>query len=593
MQIRLKIIIGIIFVFGILIIGRLFELQVLHHNFLGSAVYVEKKTESLVPAKRGKIFIKDDGKLYPIAINENTYNLIISPAEIIRSEISPDEWLDKISPYLDLGLEKSPQQQGQKIIVAEENQKNQKLQEVLRKVYQKKDFYEILKKRISAEEMREIENLKLAGVNFEVVPQRYYPEGEIFSQLVGFVSLPKNCDSSQCSQENGQYGLEEFFNQELSGQSGLVSNSSSEDSLSSNQNVIKEVEDGIDLVLTVDRSIQFFICKTLEGALKEYQASAGTIIVLDSKTSAVLAFCNKPDFNPNKYYDVDNVSLFKNSGIDSVYEPGSIFKVITLASTFDAGKITPQTTYYDYGYVNLDGKTIRNANDRSYGTQTMSVVLEKSINTGAIFAAQSLGRSYFRNYLKKFGFGGLTGIELIGEAAGNIDNLDKKQEIYLATASFGQGISVTPIQMINAIAAIANQGKLMKPYVVDSFIKNGEIIHHQPEFIRQVVSPSTANTINSIMVSTCEGGYGQRAKVKNYYVAGKTGTAQVPRSNGGYSDEVIHSFVGFAPATDPKFVVLVKLDNPQKEKFADSTAAPIFSLVTEHILNYYNIPPDK
>jgi cell division protein FtsI/penicillin-binding protein 2 len=379
----------------------------------------------------------------------------------------------------------------------------------------------------------------------------------------------------------------------LSGRPGLISSSSFDNLLSSNDSVIKEVENGADLVLTVDRSIQFFICQALEDALKNYQASSGTIIILDSKTSAVLAFCNKPDFNPNKYYEAEKISLFKNSGISSVYEPGSIFKVITLASALDAEKITPQTTYYDYGYIKLDGETIRNANERSYGTQTMSGVLEKSINTGAVFAAQSLGRSSFRNYLKKFGFGSLTGIELAGEAVGNIDNLDKKQEIYLATASFGQGISVTPIQMINAMAAIANQGKLMKPYVVDSFIKDGEIVHRQPEFIRQVVSPSAASTITSIMVSTCENGYGQRAKVKNYYVAGKTGTAQVPKSSGGYSDEVVHSFMGFAPANNPKFVVLVKLDNPQKEKFADSTAAPTFSLVTEYILNYYNIPPDK
>ena len=588
---RLKLLIGIIFVLGLCIIGRLFELQVLGHNFLGPTIYTRQTKEQFIPANRGKIFIYEDKDLYPLAINTNTYNLIVSPNEIIESEISPGKWLEQIAPYLDLfEIEHSEDQP----VLIQEDQETDKLKNFLSRISQKNDFYELLKKGLSSEEVEKIKALDLPGLSFEAVPQRYYPEASLFSHLLGFVGPAKDCQQGFCLSGVGQYGLEEFFNQELSGQPGQWVGEELPGGLTqAGDNIVKLPEDGLDLVLTIDRSIQFFACQTLEKAIQEYQAQSGSIIVLDTKTSALLALCNQPNFNPNQYSQVEDYSLFKNPVISSAFEPGSIFKVITMAGALDAKKITPDTTYLDPGVIKMEGETISNVEDRTFGYQTMTNVLEKSINTGAVFVVQELGRSSFRNYLKKFGFGSLTRIELAGEATGDISNLEKKQKIYLATASFGQGITVTSIQMLNAVGAIANQGKLMKPYLINSVIKDGETIVRPPEFVRQVISRSSAASLTAMMVSVCENGYGRKARVKGYYVAGKTGTAQVPKKGGGYSEEVIHSFIGFAPALNPKFVALVILDNPQQGKFADSTVVPTFGKLAEFILDYYNLPPDK
>ncbi len=589
---RLKLIVGIVFILGILIIGRLFELQVLGRNFLGTAIYNQSVKEQLIPANRGRIFIYENKDRQPLAININTYNLIVSPAEIKDL----DEWVGKMTSHLDIS--ELDRQEDEPVLI-QENQDTNKLKNLLARLSQKNDFYELLKKNLTIEEVETIKALDLAGIGFEAVPKRYYPEGALFGHLTGFVGQNQNCEKGdlpvyQCIGGAGQYGLEEFFNQELSGQPGKwTGGPSSSDLVYSVDNIIKPPEDGSDLVLTLDRSIQFFACQILEKSLKDYQARAGSIIVLNPKTGAILSLCNQPDFDPNQYSQVQDYSLFKNPAIASAFEPGSIFKIITMAGALDAKKITPETTYEDKGLVEMEGETIENVDGRIYGYRTMTNVLEKSINTGAVFTVQQLGRSSFRNYLKKFGFGSLTKIELAGEAAGDIDNLERKQEIYLATASFGQGITVTSIQMVNAVAAIANQGKLMKPFIIDSVIKDGQTLPQEPEFIRQVISPSSATALTAMMVSVCENGYGKKAKVKGYYVAGKTGTAQVPKSGGGYSEEVIHSFVGFAPATSPRFVALVTLDNPQQGRFADSTAVPTFGKLAEFVLKYYNVLPDR
>ena len=589
---RLRILIISVFIFGLLIIGRLFELQVLRRNFYLEKTFQRSNVSQLIPAERGKIFINDKGKYYPLSVNTKTYNLIASPAEIKDL----DEWIKKMSPYLDIYELSS---QNNEPILIQENQETDKLKDILIRLSQKNDFYELLKKDIGIEEVEKINSLDLEGINFETVPQRYYPEGSLFSHITGFVSKTESCGTglslAQCKGLEGQYGLEEFFNKELSGTAGQsrISKAPGDYLITSSDNIIKSPENGIDIVLTLDRSIQFFTCSTLEKAINEYQAESGSIIITNPKTGAILGLCNKPDFNPNQYSKEKNFEVFKNTSIASAFEPGSIFKVITMAAALDVKKITPETSYIDKGFVQIEDYTIKNVENRVHGEVSMTNVLEKSINTGAVYAVRLVGRKIFRNYVKKFGFGSLTGIELAGEAMGSIDNLDKRAETYLATSSFGHGISMTPLQIVNAVGAIANSGKLMKPYLVESIIENGQENIRTSQFIRQVISPATAATLSAMLVSVLENGYGRRAKVDNYFVAGKTGTAQIPKKDSGYSEDIIHSFVGFAPATDPKFVALVKLDNPKKGKYADSTAAPTFGKIAEFILKYYNILPDR
>jgi len=275
------------------------------------------------------------------------------------------------------------------------------------------------------------------------------------------------------------------------------------------------------------------------------------------------------------------------------FEPGSIFKVITMASALDAGVVKKESTFQDTGFIEIDGETIHNVEEENFGLVDMTKILEKSINTGAVHVASLLGKENFRNYLKKFGFGSLTDIELRGEAAGNINNLNQKQDIYLATASFGQGVAVTPLQMTVAVAAIANSGKLMKPYLVEEIRKEEEIVKREPEVVRSVISSQASSAISSMMNSVVEKEYSKRVKIPGYTIAGKTGTAQVPSPDGGYADKLIHSFVGFAPATNPRVVALVKLNNPQEEKFAFYTVSEVFSELVGFVLKYYNVPPDK
>jgi len=575
---RLKILIVVVFICGFLIIGRLFELQVLRHDFYTTSVENRGEINEIIPVERGRIFIEDGDDTYPLATNINTYNLIAVPARITN----PEEWLEKMTPYLNFQNNITGDQ------VIEEGQKTDEYKAMIERLSREKDFYELLRKELTINEVNVIKKLDLEGIDFETISKRYWPEKNLFSHVVGFVSLSDNKPS-------GQYGIEEFFNQELEGIPGQMKGEKAPGGylISSSYQEIKKAEKGEDIVLTLDRSIQFFACQLIQQAVKDYGAERGSIIVEDPESGKILALCNQPDFDPNQYSKFKNLEVFKNSVIDYSFEPGSIFKVITMAAALDAGKVTPDTSYVDTGSLTIDGHIIKNAADRVFGKATMTNVLERSINTGAVFAAKATGKESFRNYVKKFGFGRLTEIELSGEANGNIDNLEQKAEIYLATASFGQGISVTPIQMINAVAAIANQGKLMKPYIVDKIIKNGETIQREPVFVRQVISSSTAATLTSMMVSVLENGWRIGAGVPGYFTAGKTGTAQVAGPSGNYSEKTIHSFIGFAPATNPKFIALIKIDNPATGHFADTTAAPTFGKLSEFILKYYNIPPDR
>jgi len=347
--------------------------------------------------------------------------------------------------------------------------------------------------------------------------------------------------------------------------------------------------------LTIDRNIQFTAEENLKEVVEKWKAEDGTVIIMEPKTGKILALANWPNFDPNNYSEVKNIDIFLNSATQKLFEPGSVFKPITMAAGLDTDKIGPQTTYVDEGIVKIGGYTITNANNRSYGLSSMTKVLEKSINTGAVFVQRLIGPDVFREYVNKFGFSQVTGIDLESEIAGNISNLKEgSPEINFATASFGQGIAVTPIELITALGAIANEGKLMKPYIVEKIIHpDGTETTISPEIRRQVISPQTASKLTSMLVSTVRQGY-DKIKIKGYFIAGKTGTAQIPNPDRkGYSDESTHTFVGWAPAFNPKFIILLKIDKPKGIRFASDSLAPTFAKLTQYLLNYYEIPPEE
>jgi len=317
---------------------------------------------------------------------------------------------------------------------------------------------------------------------------------------------------------------------------------------------------------------------------------------LEVKTGKILAMANWPEFNPNDYGNVKNINVFINSAVQSLYEPGSVFKAITMAGALDKGVVNPQTTYNDTGKVEISGKIIENALKRAEGVQTMTQVLEKSLNLGAIFVQQKLGKDDFKSYVEKFGFADKTGIDLNGEAKGNISNLKTNHDLEFATAAFGQGIAVTPLQLVVAYAAIANDGVLMKPYIVDKIIStDGKQDVTNPVEIRRVISSDSASRLSAMLVSVVENGHTQRAGVTGYQIAAKTGTAQIPDPKTGKYLEIgtIHTVLGFYPAFNTRFAMIVKLDKPIGAQYAESTSAPLFGEIAKYVLNYYEIPPSK
>lgn len=440
------------------------------------------------------------------------------------------------------------------------------------------DPYEVLVRRPGVDAVAFIDKLAIPGVYTGIEPRRFYPNGRMASHVMGYIGPTVDNDEAR-----GRYGLELFYDDLMRGERGYFDE----------DNRIVAPRNGVNLITTIDYVLQRKVETLLKELIERHKARGGAVIVQDPKTGKILAMTGDPDFDPNRYFEHD-VGTFLNRAVENLYEPGSIFKVITMAAALDAGKITPDTTYYDSGSVTFDGRTIKNWDLKAHGRQTMTQVLEGSLNTGAVFAQRALGEDLFYNYLIQFGLRDVTGIDLPGELAGNLNNLNSSRDINFATASFGQGISVTPIGLVNAISAIANKGALMKPYIVERIEENGQIKKEtKPEVVRRVVREETAVTVTDMMVSAVKKNV--IADIPNYEVAGKTGTAQVPnlREGGYFKDRVINTYVGFAPATNAKFVILVKLDEPYGAPLAGQTVVPAFRELAEFILNYYEIPPDS
>jgi cell division protein FtsI/penicillin-binding protein 2 len=562
---RLTMVAALFFLMALLIGSRLFYLQVLKHSFYEAEARKQHGEAELVEAKRGLIYSLDrNNKDFAIADNRELYLLFAVPCEIKDATTT----INKLSSILELNPE-------------------EKLK-IWLQLKKENDPYEPLRHYLKEEEKKKIEELKIAGLNFLPEVKRFYPDNNIFSHITGFVGF-------KGEELAGRYGLEEFFEKELKGALGEIiwEKDPAGRLIGSGEFNLQPAQDGTDIYLNIDRQIQFKTCGILAEAVAKSKAEGGVAIVQDPNNGAILALCNEPNFDPNNYGQVENIGVYTNQAVVSLYEPGSIFKAITMAAALESGVVGPETTYEDKGVLFFDKDKVTNAGNKVYGWQTMTQVLENSINTGAVFAAQKTGRSNFKKYVKDFGFGSVTGIELPGEAKGDVAALDKKGDIYLATNSFGQGLAVTPIQMISAFSAIANGGTLWKPWLIKKTVNfEGQTEEDKGEKVRRVISEQTANILKAMLVSVVENGHAKVAQVKGYFVGGKTGTAQIPAPSGGYLNAYNHSFVGFAPAINSRFVVLVKITNPQA-LYAESTAAPAFAEIMGFLLNYYQIATER
>ena len=449
--------------------------------------------------------------------------------------------------------------------------------------------FDINKEKGGVDELESIEEL---GLNFYKNILRYYPDKEIGSHILGFLGYGEDGYSRV-----GNYGLEGYFEEELAGYGGQIVGEADVAGRLVSSNEGKSVENGYDVVLTIDRTVQYATCKSLEKALTRYDAESGSVIIMETKTGAIRAMCNYPSFDPNNYSDVDSADVFNNNAVYAAYEPGSVMKSVSMAIAIDQGKVEPDTTYKDEGEIKFaGGNTIRNAGNEKYGLVNMKEVLASSINTGIVFATSEVNNKIYEDYMQKFGFGQPSGLNISQDFSGDISLLAKEGDIFKATASYGQGITVTPMQMVSAINTIANRGRLVQPYLVSQIRYGDEIVEeYKPRVLRQVIDTATASQVSAMMVHVVDSGHAGKAKVDGYYVAGKTGTAQVANSETGRYDDykTIHNFVGFASNDDPKFTMIVKLDYPTAARYSADTAAPLFGEIAKFLLEYYQIPPKR
>ncbi|MBU4314830.1 penicillin-binding protein 2 [Patescibacteria group bacterium] len=453
------------------------------------------------------------------------------------------------------------------------------------------DPYEPVAPDISESQLNKIQALNLDGIYYVLKGARSYPETKVGGHIFGFVS---NSDDTM----TGQYGIEGYFDDFLSGTNGFLDivTDIGGSWIGVGRRDFDPAVDGGDILLTIDRTIQYTACKALQEGVEKYQADGGSVVIIEPSTGKIIAMCNVPDFNPATYNMVDDISVYNNTSIFDAYEPGSVFKPLVMSGAIDVGAVTPSETYEDLGEVKIDKYTIRNSDLLAHGVQTMTDVLDKSLNTGMIYVMREMGGEVMTKYIEDFGFGTLSGVELDTENAGNISSLYKDSEIYYATASYGQGITATALQIAMAYGAIANGGWLMQPYIVqEKRYSDGTVEETQPKKVRQVIDSKTATTVSAMMVSVVEATHGKYARVDGYYIAGKTGTAQVARTDGGgYEDNVtIGTFAGYGPVEDPRFVMVVRVDHPRTSQWGESTAAPIFGEIAKFMLDYLEIPPTR
>jgi len=426
----------------------------------------------------------------------------------------------------------------------------------------------------------------LQGVVWNPHLKRSYPENALASNILGFYSF--------MDRENGfgYYGVEEYYDDLLAG-------TPMEMFMPRNPYLLEELPDvpaGASLVLTIDREIQAMVEKKLDEAVEEHEAESGTVIVLDPRNGEILAMASQPRVNLNQYWKYEEEFEDKtpfNRAISETYEPGSVFKVLTMAAAFDAGAVDEETIFNDPGRFEYGGSTIYNWNRRGWGKQTMQGCMQHSLNVCLAWVATELGKEDFYKYLQAFGIGRRTNIDLGGEEIWPLSTPGDSDwyPIQLATNSFGQGIAMTPIQLAAAVSAVANEGKLMKPHVLKAIIQDGKQYDTSPQVLSVPIKPETAKIINNMLVESLKE-ESSLASVPGYSIAGKTGTAEIP-VGGVYGTELTNaSFVGWGPADDPQFLVYVWIEKPGSSPWGSVVAAPVFSSITQDLVMYLDIPPE-
>lgn len=605
---------------------RLFQIQILGHSKYEQQAQQQYWDAAVIPAKRGDI-LSSDG--FVLAGTQSKYLLFAEPKRIDdKYKLAHDAAAtlsnlrtvkDTAGDFVALEEAQQPQEIQDNIQDASDKEAKQTQQELFSEYYQtitdalsQEDLQWIpLFRNLTPIERDAISALNISGLGFEESPARYYPEGTLAANVLGFVG------DDASGNRQGYFGIEGALNDDLRGRSGRIveeTDATGAPILTGGYKKIPPVE-GRGVVLTINRAVQYMVEKLLKEGVEKYDAVSGDVIVMNPQTDEIIAMANYPTYSPAEYYKEDDSSQKslegdeskdsstaastrrksiekRNLAIAQTYEPGSVIKGFTVSAGVDLSLISPESTFEDNGPAKYSDYTINNWNGVHYGTQTIIQLLQKSNNIGAAWVGTKVGREQMYKYFTNFGLGTRTGIDLEGEDTGVIWPANQWTDIDLATASFGQGISATPLQVLNGYNAIANGGYLMEPKIISEIKDPRKTIEIPSKTVRRVISKKSSDTMVGLLEKAAEGGEAQYFVLKNYRIAGKTGTAQIPE-NGKYSPNRTNAtFVGFLVGSR-NVSMIVRLTEPHTSIYAAETAVPLWMNILNELVKFYGIAPDK
>lgn len=554
---RSTLVFSILIFWSLIIISKLFYWQVLSYNKLAAAADAQHFISLTIPAMRGDILASDSSVL---VTNQPAYLVYAEPPKIKDK----NNFITSISKILDIPTSS-----------------------VSAQISNNKVFWAPLSRRVEEDVVEKIKQLGFEGIGFEKEGKRYYPEASMSAHLLGFVA------SDSLGGDKGYFGLEGFYDKELRGRDGFLRQEKDPYGapiiIGEGERI--EAENGRILKLSLDKVVQMLVEERLKKGIERFGAKGGQVIVMEPKTGAIIAMASYPSYDQATFSDYPK-EIYKNPSVANSYEPGSTFKSVIMAAALNEGLVKPNTIVDEEGPVNISGYDIRTWDNKYHGKITTTQVLQYSSNVGMVAVANKLGREKMIEYLKKFGFGSVTNIDLEEETSPELREDSQWREIDLATASFGQGIAVTPIQMIRAVAVLANGGKLVEPHIVTEITDNsGKTIIIKPKVVREVIKESTSKVITEMLVSSVEAGEAHYKLPKGFRIAGKTGTAQIPVKGHYDAEKTIASFVGYAPSDEPRFVMLVTITEPTSSPWGSETAAPLFIEIARELLSYYKVFP--